>query len=157
MLLSLFIYLFYRTGKTVVNDLILNVISCDQFLILQKEVSSAIPVPEHIIYSLPGGLWVFCVTLASKRFFIAFGETRVNLLFLPLIFAIGLELFQLLHFTNGRFDIWDIGFSVLGWCFGWLVFRKELPTENFAYTPTISRAVCIATFLVVFLAHVWKD
>ena len=113
--LSLFIYLFYRTEKTVINEIFIYITSFDRFIELQKVITNLIPLNKHIIYSLPEGLWVFSITLTSKFLFLKIGNHKINLLFVPLIFSIGLELFQLLNLTNGRFDFWDIGVSILFW------------------------------------------
>ena len=112
LLLSLCIYVFYRTEKTLINEMIIWHVPYDNFYALRSNVSFALPLNDHIIYSLPEGLWVFCITLTSYSFFLRIDKFKINLLYLPLIFSIGLELFQLFNFTNGRFDLWDIGLSI---------------------------------------------
>ena len=124
--LSLFIYLFYRTEKTVINEIFIYITSFDRFIELQKVITNLIPLNKHIIYSLPEGLWVFSITLTSKFLFLKIGNHKINLLFVPLIFSIGLELFQLLNLTNGRFDFWDIGVSILFWFVDYIVFTSSL-------------------------------
>lgn len=156
LLLSLFIYLFYRTEQTVITELFISVISHNTFLELQKIITNILPLNERIIYSLPEGLWVFCITLTSKGLFLKVGIREINLLFIPLIFSIGLELFQLLHLTNGRFDFWDIGFSVLFWAMAnYLVGYKSI-RQNILNPFTSRSLICLLSYLIVFLAHVWK-
>lgn len=156
LLISLFIYLFYRTEKTVVNEIIISIISIDKFVDLRKMITNVVSLNKHIIYSMPEGLWVFCITLTSKPLFLKVGSREINLLFIPLIFSIGLELFQLLHLTNGRFDIWDIGFSVLFWAIAnYLVTHKETK-QNILHPFTTKSFICLFSYLIVYLAHVWK-
>jgi hypothetical protein len=156
LLFSLFIYLFYRTEKTIINELFISVFSLGNFLELQKTITNILPLNKHIIYSLPEGLWVFSITLTSKFLFIKVGNRHLNLLFLPLIFSIGLELFQLLHLTNGRFDFWDIGFSILFWLAANFLMSKKIITQNI-FNPFRTRSlICVLSYLIVYLAHVWK-
>ncbi len=156
LLLSLFIYIFYRTEKTVVNEILLSIVSLDTFLELRKTIISVLPLHEHVIYSLPEGLWVFCITLTSKLLYIKIGEREVNLLFVPLMFSIGLELFQLLQFTNGRFDFWDIGASVLFWCIANYSISDQRERQNILYPVNERSLICVATYVIVYLAHVWE-
>jgi len=115
LLFSLFIYLFYRTEKTVINELFVSIISFDKYVELRNSIANTLPLNEHIIYSLPEGLWVFCITLTSKFLFLKIGHREIGCVFIPLIFSIALEFFQLLNLTNGRFDLgyWHINFFLV--------------------------------------------
>ncbi len=156
LLFSLFVYLFYRTEKTVINEIFISIISFEKFAELRKEITNILPLNEHIIYSLPEGLWVFCITLTSKHLFLKVGKREINLLFIPLVFSIGLELFQLLHLTNGRFDFWDIGFSILFWAVANYLINYKSIRQNILQPFTIKSFVCLFSYLIVYLAHVWK-
>jgi hypothetical protein len=156
LLISLFIYLFYRTEKTVVNEIFISLISFDKFVEFRKAITNTLSLNEHIIYSLPEGLWVFCITLTSKYLLLKVGNREINLLFLPLIFSIGLELFQLLHLTNGRFDIWDIAFSVLFWAIANYLIIHKSTKQNILHPFTTKSFICLCSYLIVYLAHVWK-
>ena len=156
LLISLFIYLFYRTEKTVVNEIFISIISFDKFVEFRKTITNIVSLNEHIIYSLPEGLWVFCITLTSKPLFLKIGNREINLLFIPLTFSIGLELFQLLHLTNGRFDIWDIGFSVLFWSLANYLTTHKDTKQNILNPFTTKSFICLLSYLIVYLAHVWK-
>jgi hypothetical protein len=149
------IYLFYRTEKTVINEIFIAVFSYDTFTALRKHIAAALPLNEHIIYSLPEGLWVFSITLASKLLFIRAGRYQINLLYLPLLFSIGLECFQLLHLTNGRFDFWDIGVSILCWIIAAYLAPIPNQRQNILYPFKTRSAMCMLSYLVVYLAHVW--
>ncbi len=156
LLVSLFIYLFYRTEKTVINELFISTISFDTFIALRLRISNALRLNEHLIYSLPEGLWVFCITLTSKFLFVKLGNRELDLRFAPLVFSIGLELFQLLHFTNGRFDWWDIGVSVLFWAIANYLIAHKSTRRNILNPFTVESVVCLLSYLIVYLAHVWK-
>lgn len=155
-MVSLFIYLFFRTEKTVINEIFVSLISFEKYVELRKNIANMLPLNECIIYSLPEGLWVFCITLTSTSLFIKLGRIELNLLFLPLIFSIGLELFQLLHLTNGRFDFWDIGFSILFWTIANYMATNKSQSQNILNPFTTKSCICILSYLIVYLAHVWK-
>jgi|TARA_B110001452_G_C15218790_1_gene422518 hypothetical protein len=154
--LSLFIYLFYRTEKTVINEIFIYITSFDRFIELQKVITNLIPLNKHIIYSLPEGLWVFSITLTSKFLFLKIGNHKINLLFVPLIFSIGLELFQLLNLTNGRFDFWDIGVSILFWFVANYLIPYKTIHQNILNPFTTRSLICVFSYIIVYLAHVWK-
>lgn len=156
LLFSLFIYLFYRTEKTVITELFISLVSFDLFAELRNSVMDALPLNEPIIYSLPEGLWVFCITLTSKFLFVKIGNREMDLLFLPLIFSIGLELFQLLHFTNGRFDFWDIGFSIVCWAIANYLIKYKSTRQNILDPFNTRSFICILSYGIVYLAHVWQ-
>ena len=126
------------------------------FVALQQHVSITLPLNKHIIYSLPEGLWVFCITLTSKFLFIKIGRREIDLVFVPLFFSIGLELFQLFNITNGRFDWWDIGFAILFWAIAHYLINYKSPTQNILHPFTTRSFVCILSYAIVYLAHVWK-
>lgn len=154
LLTSLFIYLFYRTQKTVVNEIFISLLSADKYHALREKISGNIPLNEYIIYSLPEGLWVFCITLTSKFLFIRFGKREVDLVFMPLIFSVGLELMQLLHFTNGRFDFWDIGVSCMFWAIAKYWVKGTHSRQNILQPYTARSFICICSYGIVYLAHV---
>jgi hypothetical protein len=155
MLPALGIYLFYRTEKTVINEIFIAIFSYDTFTALRTGITTTLPLEEHIVYSLPEGLWVFCITLTSKFLFVNAGRYRIHLLYLPLVFSTGLECFQLLHLTNGRFDFWDIGASVLAWVIAAYLVPFTNKRQNILHPFSTRSAMCMLSYLVVYLAHVW--
>ena len=150
---SLFIYLFYRTQKTVVNELVTVLLSEKQYLALRESISSVLPLNEPTIYSLPEGLWVFCITLTSQSFYLKFRHLQLPCVYLPLIISIGLELFQLLGITKGRFDVVDIGISVLFWMLAQILFRKSWEQDLLA-SISLRNSLCVLSYCIVYLAHV---
>lgn len=154
LLICLFIYLFYRTEKTVINKIFISVIPIDQFVELRKVVTNTLPLNEHIVYSLPEGLWVFCITLTSKSLYLNIRGCEIDLMFIPLIFSISLEILQLLHITNGRFDIWDIGFSLLFWATANYLIIDTRIKQSIVHPFTTRGLICLLSYLIVYLAHV---
>lgn len=156
LLIGLFIYLFYRTGNTVITKLFISLISLEEYLLIREDILRLLPLNELLIYSLPEGLWVFCITLTSKDFYIRLWSRPLNLIFLPVLFTIGLEIFQRFQLTNGRFDWWDILFSILFWVLALFVGNAGFPKTNILKSFTVDSAICIISYLIVYLAHVWQ-
>jgi hypothetical protein len=156
LLFSLFIYLFYRTEKTVINELFVSIISFDKYVELRNSIANTLPLNKHIIYSLPEGLWVFCITLTSKFLFLKIGHREIGCVFIPLIFSIVLEFFQLLNLTNGRFDFWDIGISSSFWFLANYFILYRSVEQNILKPISIRSIVCFSSYAIVYLAHVWK-
>jgi hypothetical protein len=67
-----------------------------------------------------------------------------------------LELFQLLRFTNGRFDFLDIGLSILFWATANYLVKSKTPEQNILSPFTIRSFICVLSYLIVYLAHVWN-
>lgn len=152
--ISLFIYLFYRSEKTLVNELIIVILSFDTYAEIKSSMINAIPMNEVIVFSLPGGLWVFCATALSQDFYMKIRNHKIQVAFVPILFAIGLEFCQLIHFTNGRFDIWDIAFYLMFWLLAYYSFQHHRPQQNILSPFTLRGFICLACFLSVYLAHV---
>ena len=156
LLIGLFVYLFYRTDKTLVNQILIRVISLDTYRALKANIARALPLNDVIIYSLPEGLWVFCITLTSKPFYIRLNKRRFNCVFIPLIFCVGLELLQLFHITRGRFDFMDIGISVIFWILGNYVLRNKYEKKDIFTRPNSKTIIFLTSYAIVYLAHVFK-
>jgi hypothetical protein len=156
LLISLFIYLFYRTEKTVVNEMVISIISFKTYALLKVTVVNFLPINKIVVYSLPEGLWVFCITLTSKPYYVKLNNWRINCVFIPLIFCFSLEIFQLFHFTNGRFDFMDIAISALFWLIGNYVFNDKADKQDILASLNSKTMVCVATYCIVYLSHVVK-
>lgn len=152
--ISLFIYLFYRSEKTVINELIILILSFDTYAAIKNSIINAIPLSKPIIFSLPGGLWIFCATALSQDFYMSIKNHKIQVVLVPILFAIGLEFCQLIHFTNGRFDIWDIAFYLLFWLLASCSFQSRGTQQNILSPFTLHGFICLACFLSVYLAHV---
>jgi hypothetical protein len=154
LLVSLFVYLFYRTEKTVINDLVIRMITFDQYVALRDIVKNTLPLNKLIIYSIPGGLWVFCITLISRPFYIQALKWQIPCVFIPLVFALGLEILQLLHITKGQFDFWDVGISIACWMMAYYFFSDHTEKQNILKPMNSRSVVCFATYGIVYLSHV---
>ncbi|RAW02187.1 hypothetical protein [Pseudochryseolinea flava] len=154
LLVSLFVYVFYRSDKTVVNELITLLLSPASYSYMKQIVLTTVPLPKLIIYSLPGGLWIFCVTSLAQDFYITVKAYVINLYLIPILFAIGLEICQLMHLTNGSFDVWDIVSYGLFWMLAMNTRRADATQQNLLAPFTVRGFTCLACFLSVYLAHV---
>lgn len=156
MLVSLFIYLFYRTEKTVVNEIFIQLITFTRYSSLKESVNDFLPLNELVIYSLPEGLWIFCITLTSKPFYIQVNQLSIKCVYFPIVYAIGLEIFQMLHFVNGRFDFMDIWISLLFWLLGIYIFKDTTADQNIFNKLNANKLFCICSYSLVYFSHVLK-
>jgi hypothetical protein len=156
LLISLFIYLFYRTDRTVVNEIVIRMISFETYIRLKAHIVKALPLNNMVIYSLPEGLWVFCITLTSKPYYITRNNRRIDGMFIPLIFCFTLEILQLFHIANGRFDFMDIGVSVIFWLLGSYTLSDKSEKQNIFTRPNSKTIACLASYCIVYLAHVLR-
>jgi uncharacterized membrane protein len=153
---SLFIYLFYRTEHTVVNSLFNIIFGHRNYHALKASIHTYLPLNEFIVFSLPEGLWVFCITLTSKDFYLKIGRATIHLAILPLIFVIGLEILQLFHITNGTFDFLDILTALLSWMVGFFLVEEGNPKQH-PFKPINKKTIALlASYAIVYLAHVSK-
>ena len=156
LLLSGFIYIFYRTEKTVVNQMIITLTSRGEYRMLRAGVRHHLALPDFIIYSLPEGLWVFCITLTSKPFYIRAGRLVIQGFAVPLVFAIGLEGLQLLHIAHGHFDMLDIASAISFWLLACYGLKAPAVRANLLSPITLQGVLCIMSYAVVYLAHVMR-
>lgn len=154
--ISLFFYVFYRTEQTVINKVIIYIVSEPVYYNMRMAITGILPLKNSVIvYSLPEGCWVFSATLASQWLFVRIGSYVLYCVYVPLLFAVGLEWLQFFHITNGRFDIVDLGFAV----FFWILANNLKPQYHFEYQNiiqpvTTKSVVCFLSYAVVYLAHV---
>lgn len=151
---SLFVYAFYRSEKTLVNGLIITFLSIETYSFLKNAIVNAVPLHDLIIFSIPGGLWVFCATTLSQGFYVVVWGRKVQVALIPILFGIGLEFCQLVHLTNGRFDTLDIVSYLFFWSLASLIFESH-DTQQKKLSPfTLPGFICLACLLSVYLAHV---
>lgn len=156
LLISLFIYLFYRTQNTVVNQVLIHLISFNTYIEWKTYFAAHVPLPEIVVFSVPEGLWMLCITLTSKPYYIGVGKNRIYCIYIPLVFCVVLEFFQLLHITNGRFDFMDILVFVIFWLRGAYGFTNKAAKQDIFTRPNLSSIVCLVSYCIVYLAHVFK-
>lgn len=151
---SLFVYLFYRSNATVVNELFRYFFSEEIHLQLKHNIKTILPLPHLIIFSLPEGLWVLAATIVSLNQYIQLKNSRIQLVFLPILIATSLELFQLLGITNGTFDWWDLIFAVFFGGLGYFFIPSSSTKQNVFQSFNKNSLVCLGSYLVLYLAHV---
>lgn len=151
---SLFIYLFYRTEKTLINELFISLTSIQTYSSLKSAIVYEAPLNNLVIYSLPEGLWMFCITLTSKPYYIGLGRLRISGIYIPLIICLSLEMLQLLHFTNGRFDIMDVSTFLLFWFLGLYYPYEGVKKQNILTTFDMKTILCLVSYSIVYFAHV---
>ncbi len=154
LLIALMIYLIWRSESVLVNFLMGSLFSPEDFRDWRATISSRLPLNDLIIYSLPGGLWVFVSTVAFKDFFVVIRKNIINLMFLPLVIAIVLEVTQLIHLTNGVFDGWDVLLELIFWVASLLVCPATEIKEDFLKSEQSSKKIwAIFSLLILYLAH----
>lgn len=83
-------------------------------------------LPDWFIDSLPDGLWifsftnVFCYIFSNSNY-----KYRKYILFFPLIIGFILEFLQLFNNNSGTFDVLDLIFYILFYCFAIFAFNKK--------------------------------
>ena len=152
--LCLFIYVFYRTEKTLVNYVAVALLSKGGYEGIKEIIISVLPLKDAIVYSLPEGLWVFCITITSSFFYIRVRRRRYGLTMIPILLAIGMEVFQLLGISNGRFDYMDILLSAAFWLLAVYITRNN-PDKEPIFQPLNARVIfCASNYAIVYMAHV---
>ncbi|TNE54145.1 MAG: hypothetical protein EP338_08255 [Bacteroidetes bacterium] len=154
LLFSLFIYVFYRTEHTVVNELFIQLISLENYRDMKLAISNFIPLHGVMVYSVPGGLWVFGLTLASRHYYLRISKLKISLITFPLWTALSFEVIQFFGLSQGQFDLLDILFAVLFWAFAIII--QPIPEKQIALQPMKESAsrLCLAGYAIVFLACV---
>jgi len=156
LLISLYIYVFYRTERTLVNELVVRLISVQVYSHVKAIVSQSLPISDIMIYSMPEGLWIFCITLTSKPYYVRLFSQHIDCLYIPLIFCLTLEILQLFHVTNGRFDFMDILVFVLFWLLGRYTFSNSCKKQDILSSLDAKTLFCLASYGIVYFAHVFK-
>jgi hypothetical protein len=152
--ISLFIYVFYRTEKTLINQIFIMLFNQETYAFLKTRITFYLPLPDFVIYSLPEGLWVFCITLTSYPFYLVVRKRKWELLYVPILLALLMELCQLLHFAHGRFNWMDIIVSTGFWLLALLYARTNIGKEPLFQSVNITTISCVMSYLIVYLAHV---
>ena len=156
LLACLFIYVFYRPEGTLINIILNDILPSDMLLSLKQSVRFHIPLNDTVVYSLPGGFWVFSATVLARKLRLRLFKKQVNLEWLPMSFALWLEFWQYFGVVKGRFDIVDILLVII---FGLLaiVAHKPMQFQQQLVFPFHRRSVAFAfVFVCVFLGHVFN-
>lgn len=154
LLLCLFIYVFYRTEKTVINQLVIMLVSKENYHDWKTVINDALPLKSMIVYSLPEGLWVFCITLTSRFFRLSFLWYRIDVAALPLLLAVGMEICQLFHISKGRFDPADLLLALVFWWTAYVFTDTGEEQKSLRLTADFNSLSCMFSYSIVYFAHV---
>lgn len=146
LVISGFICLLFRTPNSFGN------VFFDEFFHIN--IHQNLSVNYLILYNLPSALWVFSSTLLSLDYNVKVNkEYRLQLIYLPLYFIVGLELLQLLKITDGTFDVLDIIIPFLTWYVAYYLLRNNTIHSKKKYK-LLKIAFFSLSFLILFLADV---
>ncbi len=156
LLLSLFVYVFYRTEQTLVNYLCIQLVGIDAFSQSRIWMHAHVTLSGFQRYSLPEALWILSITLLSKRYVFHWGKKVFSMYYIPLILALGFEVFQYWGWSAGHADVQDLWGAVLFWGLGMWLFPEREPKISLFKNMNIHTLLCTGTYAVVYLAHVIK-
>lgn len=139
LLISLYIYLVYRTDATNINQ----ILNTDSIHFIQNLRNQSITLPAWIIYSLPEGLWLFATTLCSKNLYFTWKDYKISLIYFPILFSFIVEFLQATHITNGIFDPMDL---IISLCFWSMALLLKTPQNSL----NIFKQYHYRTFIVIF-------
>lgn len=136
------------------NQIFIALFSLRTYSFLKAGITSSLPLQEYLIYNLPEGLWVFCITVTSSFFYLEYRNRKWGLVYVPILVAVIMEIFQLLHFANGRFDMMDIIFATGFWLLALFCTNDNAGKEPLFQPVNIRTLCCFASYFIVYLAHV---
>ncbi len=76
-----------------------------------------------ILSTVPNALWMLAMVLIAGRSYIEIARFKIYLSYLALIYAIGLELLQLIHLTDGTYSLEDVITSIIAFIAGTGILR----------------------------------
>lgn len=150
-----FIYVFYRPESTLINIILSDVFPSESFLSFKESLRFILPLNEIIIYSLPGGLWVFSASILARKLRLQVAGRKINLEWIPMAFALWLELWQYFGIVKGRFDIADILIVVMFGVTALVAYRPMKLSQQTLSLFHKRSAAFLLVFICVFLGHVF--
>ena len=107
LLVACLLYLLFRPVDTVIFK-ITTCFGLESVLLFFRSLIDQSLIPSWIIYSLPGGLWLFAFqnTISLLKNF-SYKEVIIPIIS-ALGIGVGLEVFQYFNITDGRFDWMDV-------------------------------------------------
>jgi hypothetical protein len=149
---SAFIYFFYR-GNNIIFNQILSTFQLDCFF-CKDFIAFEFPLQDWIVYSLPGGIWVFVLSIILQNNHIRIFNQRIPLEYLPIVYGIGLEILQFFHWTDGTFDWVDLLLIFTGFMFS-KILNKESISVPFSWNYSRHNMLIISGFVVLILSDVY--
>lgn len=151
---SLWMFVIYRSEHSVVNVLLGNVLPPGILRSLREAIAGWVPLPESMVYRLPGGLWVFAATLIAKNGHVMLHRFKVNLAQLPVIVAVGLELLQKFVITDGAYDPGDIAVALVASFAAGRLMGCAWPPLDLSRGWHWRGALCLGSYAILFLADI---
>ena len=136
------------------NQFVITLFTYKNYAAVKASITSMLPLNDYLIYSLPEGLWVFCITLTSSFFYLKVQNRKWSLAFVPILVALIMEMLQLFRVTNGRFDMMDIIFAIGFWLLALFWTRTNQGKEPFFESFNTNTVCCAMSYCIVYLAHV---
>ena len=140
-------YLVDRDSSILINQFFLSLELENIFA--RKQIQELLPLPQWVIYSLPGAIWVYITTILAVKF--EKTKRKYTIANYPILFSVGLELFQLFHFTDVTFDWVDLILILIAGYFAKRSNLEEFPLNKY---PRFLNLALISAFLVLFLSDV---
>jgi hypothetical protein len=147
LVVSLVIYMLFRSPDTIVNQVFSRLLGF-------RPPVLRLAHGQWLVYNLPGALWLY-----SFLWFSSLSRSKL-LSLLPLGMALGIELVQLLHITDGTFDLLDVVFYLCALLAFVALGDLRWPTEDPAI-PRHSRLsrrykfAFVSFMVIVVLSDVW--
>lgn len=151
------IYLFLRPNETVIFKIV-EIFGLGDLIGGIKNSLTPENFPKWFVYSFPGGLWLlsFQNTISLLKNFQ--GKYLALVLIAASLTGIGLEILQLIHFTDGSFDLTDIyfyiGSTLLALSNLLLVKHKWEIYSNEQYSPKLIGLSFIIFTAIIYLADI---
>lgn len=149
--LAALIYLIYRDSSIFFNQLFLPF--GIEIVSEKQQIQELLPLPKWVIYSLPGGIWVYVTTIIAKKYDSSENKYLKGITLIPSIYAVGLEFLQFFHFTDGTFDWIDLFIIIIASIAAKGSNKLELSLKNH---PNFQHLALISAFLVLFLGNVYQ-
>lgn len=151
---ALFLYMFYRSERTVINIIAVSISPSDWFESARVWVQTTLPISEIVVGFLPGSLWVYAATAALRHVSVS----SLPLWPTPLMVAAFFEAQQALGLTYGVFDSLDIvgGFIGCAIALRWPSRSPAVAQIDWRKLSLFAKCGCMSLFLMLGLAYVWR-
>jgi len=146
------IYVLFRNVNLVVFSLLEKINLLPFILEIRVFISSFVHPYSWIVFSLPGSLWMLSsMNLLLLIWNFKLQKQNVIWIFSPLLFAVILEIFQKIHWTDGTFDLTDLllyAFAVLVFLAvtgGYFLRQDNIPVKkgNVMHWQSLAYTICL--------------
>lgn len=156
LLTGLWIFLVYRSSHCLVGVLAHQVFPATFLDELRHTMQARWPLPEFVVFQLPGGLWVLATTMASWKLYWKIGTRRLELTCVPLVVAMSFEILQGAGITDGTCDPGDALAACGGFLAAKAIVNREWPAMELTFACRWRRACCLGSYGLLFLADLHR-